>query len=80
VRDFGRLAKELGFSQPVLALAWCLANPNVSTVILGASRVSQLEQNLAASEAAGKLTPEILKKIDDVMGTKPKDADNSDNH
>jgi voltage-dependent potassium channel beta subunit len=80
VRDFGRLAKELGFSQPVLALAWCLANPNVSTVILGASRVSQLEQNLAASDAAEKLTPDILKKIDDVMGTKPEEGDNADNH
>ena len=80
VQDLGRLAKELGFSQPVLALAWCLANPNVSTVILGASRVSQLEQNLAASDAAEKITPEILKRIDDIMGTKPKDADNSDNH
>jgi len=80
VRDFGKLAKELGFSQPVLGLAWCLANPNVSTVILGASRVSQLEQNLAASDAAEKLTPEILHRIDEVMGTKPKEEDNSDNH
>jgi voltage-dependent potassium channel beta subunit len=80
VRSFGRLAKELGFSQSVLALAWCLANPNVSTVILGASRVSQLEENLAASEAAEKLTPEILKRIDEIMGTKPQEGDNADNH
>src|SRR6266478_1325747 len=79
VRSFGRLAKELGFSQSVLALAWCLANPNVSTVILGASRVSQLEENLAASDAAEKLTPEILKRIDEIMGTKPQEGDNVDN-
>jgi aryl-alcohol dehydrogenase-like predicted oxidoreductase len=80
VRGLGRLAKELGLSQSVLAIAWCLANPNVSTVILGASRTSQLEENLAASDVAQTLTPEILARIDDIMGTKPKDADNSDNH
>jgi voltage-dependent potassium channel beta subunit len=80
VRNFGKLAKELGFSQAVLALAWCLANPHVSTVILGASRVSQLEENLTASDAAEKLTPEILKRIDDIMGTKPKDGDDNENH
>jgi voltage-dependent potassium channel beta subunit len=80
VRRFGELAKELGFSQSVLALAWCLANPNVSTTILGASRVSQLEENLTASDAAEKLTPEVLNKIDDIMGTKPKEGENADNH
>jgi aryl-alcohol dehydrogenase-like predicted oxidoreductase len=80
VRNLGKLANELGFSQSVLALAWCLANPHVSTVILGASRVSQLEENVAASAAAEKLTPEILKKIDEIMDTKPKDGANSDNH
>jgi aryl-alcohol dehydrogenase-like predicted oxidoreductase len=47
-------------------------------VILGASRVSQLEENLAASAAAEKLTPEILKKIDEIMDTKPKDGANSE--
>jgi voltage-dependent potassium channel beta subunit len=80
VRGLGGLAKELGLSQSVLALAWCLANPNVSTTILGASRVPQLEENLAASDATEKLTPEILKKIDDIMGTKPKEGENADNH
>jgi aryl-alcohol dehydrogenase-like predicted oxidoreductase len=80
VRNLGKLANELGFSQSVLALAWCLANPHVSTVILGASRVSQLEENLAASAAAEKLSPEILKKIDEIMDTKPKDGANSDDH
>jgi voltage-dependent potassium channel beta subunit len=74
VRNFGKLARELGFSQSVLALAWCLANPHVSTVILGASRASQLEENLAASAAAEKLTPETLKKIDQIMDHKPKNG------
>jgi aryl-alcohol dehydrogenase-like predicted oxidoreductase len=51
----------------------------VSTVILGASKVSQLEENLTASTAAQKLTPEILTRIDEIMGTRPNDPDNSDN-
>ncbi|WP_314105669.1 aldo/keto reductase [uncultured Stenotrophomonas sp.] len=48
VRAFSALAAELGHAPAQLAIAWCLRNPNVSSVILGASRVSQLEQNLGA--------------------------------
>jgi voltage-dependent potassium channel beta subunit len=80
VRNFGKLAAELGLSQSVLAIAWCLKNPNVSTVILGASKVAQLEENLKASEAAAKLTPDILEKIDEILGSKPKKVSNADNH
>ncbi len=80
VRAFGKLASDLGISQSVLAIAWCLKNPHVSTVILGASKVAQLEENLEASEAAAKLTPELLEKIDDLFGNKPKEGSNSDNH
>ena len=64
----------------MLAIAWCLKNPNVSTVILGASKVAQLEENLLASSAAEKLNPELMSQIDEIMGTKPKEASNSDNH
>jgi len=80
VRRFGKLAAELGLPQSVLAIAWCLKNSHVSTVILGASKITQLEQNLQASTAAEKLTPELLTQIDDIMGTKPKEASNADNH
>jgi voltage-dependent potassium channel beta subunit len=80
VRHFGKLAAELGIPQPVLAIAWCLKNPHVSTVILGASKTAQLEQNLQASAAAEKLTPELLIQIDNIMGTKPKETSNADNH
>src|SRR3984893_10568598 len=80
VRRFGRLAGELGLSQSALAIAWCLKNPNVSTVILGASKVAQLEENLLASSAAEKLNPELMSQIDEIMGTKPKEVSNSDNH
>ena len=79
VRRLGESAKKLGLPQSVLAIAWCLKNPHVSTVILGASKVSQLEENLTAATAAEKLTPEILVRIDEIMGTRPKDPDNS-NH
>jgi aryl-alcohol dehydrogenase-like predicted oxidoreductase len=80
VRKLGDFAAKLGLPQSALSIAWCLKNPHVSTVILGASKVKQLEENLTASSAAEKLTPEVLEIIDDIMGTRPKDPDNSDNH
>jgi voltage-dependent potassium channel beta subunit len=80
VRRFGKLAGELGLSQSALAIAWCLKNPNVSTVILGASKVAQLEENLLASAAAEKLSAELMAQIDEIMGTKPKESSNADNH
>jgi voltage-dependent potassium channel beta subunit len=80
VRSFGKLAAELGISQAALAIAWCLKNPHVSTVILGASKVAQLDENLKASAAAEKLTPEVLSKIDDLFGNRPKARSNADNH
>jgi aryl-alcohol dehydrogenase-like predicted oxidoreductase len=49
------------------SLAWCLRNPHVSTVILGASKVAQLTENLRALDAVDKLTPDILKRIDKFM-------------
>ncbi len=55
----------------MLAIAWCLKNPNVSTVILGASRPSQLDENMAALEVADKLTADILQEIEAAVGTKP---------
>ena len=61
------LAKETGLSLVHFSLAWCLKNPNVSTVILGASKVSQLKENLQAMEAVSKITPEIMKRIDEFM-------------
>jgi aryl-alcohol dehydrogenase-like predicted oxidoreductase len=54
-----------------LALAWCLTNPRVSTVILGASRLSQLTDNLAAMARVPDLTPDVLAEIDTIMGNRP---------
>ncbi|MFW5800952.1 MAG: potassium channel beta subunit family protein [Spirochaeta sp.] len=70
-RELKAVADDLGTSRAKLALAWCLKNPNVSTVITGASRVGQVEENLQALEVVPKLTDEIMQKIEDVMQTKP---------
>jgi aryl-alcohol dehydrogenase-like predicted oxidoreductase len=56
---------------PVLALAWCLKNPHVSTVILGASKEAQLKENLHAVEAKDKLTPEVMARIAKVLDNAP---------
>jgi len=61
------LATETGLSLIHFSLAWCLKNPNVSTVILGASKVAQLTENLGALEAMNKLSPDILQRIDAFM-------------
>ncbi len=64
VRQLAGIARELGTTLPCLALAWCLSNPNVSSVILGASRVEQLRENFGALDVVAKLNPEVLKRIE----------------
>ena len=71
VKDLSGIAQELGMSMASLALAWCLKNPNVSTVILGASRVSQLEDNLKTVDIVDKLTDDIMECIEEVLDNKP---------
>lgn len=66
------LASDLDLSLPVLAVAWCLRNPQVSTVILGATKTSQLEENLKASEAIVKLTEDVMARIEDILDNAPK--------
>jgi aryl-alcohol dehydrogenase-like predicted oxidoreductase len=65
------LADKLNTSLAKLAIAWCLKNPNVSTVILGASKVSQLQENLTAMDIIPLLTIEVMDEIDAITGTKP---------
>jgi voltage-dependent potassium channel beta subunit len=58
------IAAELGCTLAQLALAWCAKNPNVSTVITGASRPAQVKENMKAAEVLPKLTAEVMKRID----------------
>ena len=68
VRHLAPIAAELGVSQAQLALAWCLANPHVSTVLLGASRREQLEQNLAALELVPRIDAVLRQRIEQAVG------------
>jgi len=71
VAQLEKIAKKLGLSLPVLAITWCLKNENVSTVMLGASKLSQLEENFKAIEAKAKLTPEVMDEIEKALNNKP---------
>lgn len=71
VRKLSKIANDLGTSMPKLAIAWCLTNPNVSTVILGGSKVNHLEENIDALELVPQLNEEILNSIEEVLGNKP---------
>ncbi len=64
VKKFAELAAGLGVKLPALAIAWCLKNPQVSTVILGASKPEQLVENLTALDAVEKLTPAVMRDLD----------------
>ena len=65
------LAADLGCSMAQMALAWCLKNPNVSTVITGASRREQVVENMKALEVVPKLTSDVLEMIEGILGNKP---------
>ena len=54
-----------------LAIAWCLRNPHVSTVIMGASRVEQVHDNLRALDLLPQLTDDVMAAIEGVLGNKP---------
>ena len=72
VRQLNDLANELGVSLPKLAIAWCAKNPDVSTVILGASKPHHLEETLTSLDVLPLLTPEIQEKIEGILQNKPK--------
>ena len=57
------IAEKLNVSMSNLAIAWCLLNKNVSTVILGASKLTQLEENLKSSEVVGLLDEDIQREL-----------------
>ena len=71
VRQLKSVSDDLGISLPQMAIAWCLKNPNVSTVITGASRVEQVHQNMKALDAVSMLTKDVMGRIDGILGNKP---------
>lgn len=71
VRQLNRIAEQLDLSLAQLGLMWCLKNENVSTVILGASQRSQLEENLTVLNLTDKLTNEVMQSIELVLNNKP---------
>ena len=74
-KNLTKLAQELSLPLPVLAIAWCLKNENVSSVILGASKPAQLTENFMALEAKQRLTSRVMEEIELILGNKPKAAD-----
>lgn len=71
-RDLSALAGDLGLSLPAFALAWCLKNQNVSTVILGASRKDHLLDNLNALSHVSLFTTEVNERVEQILGNKPR--------
>ena len=71
VRKLTIFAKEIGTTMPKLAIAWCLKNENVSTAILGASKVNQLEETLTAIDDVQLLTTEVMENIGGILDNEP---------
>ncbi len=71
IKKLGPIAKELNCSLTQLAIAWCAANENVSTVITGASHPEQIDENMKSMEIVEKLTPEVMEKIERALDNKP---------
>lgn len=71
VKKLADLSKKLGISTAVMSIAWCLKNPQVSTVILGATKKTQLQENLKALDAVPLLTDDVMEKIEKIMNNKP---------
>jgi voltage-dependent potassium channel beta subunit len=72
VKQMMPIAEELGCTMAQLALAWCLKNPNVSTVITGASKARQVDENMDALNVVGKLTDDVMESIEAILNNKPK--------
>ncbi len=71
VEQLKAVAADLNMSLPQLGVAWCLKNPDVSTVILGASKESQLTENLKAIELYHAINDEMLERIESILQNKP---------
>lgn len=75
VEQLRPIAKDLDCTLAQLALAWAVANPNVSTVITGASRPQQVTENMKALEVAKQLTSDVMERIETVLANKPSEPE-----
>lgn len=71
VKQLSTIANDLGCTMAALSIAWCIKNPNVTTAILGATKASQLHDNLTALEALPKLSAEVMDSIEAILQNKP---------
>ncbi|MGM0547201.1 MAG: potassium channel beta subunit family protein [Bacteroidota bacterium] len=71
VKKLGEIADDAAIPMPQFALAWCLKNEDVSTVITGASKPEQVKQNMKTIEVVEKMTPDIMEQIEQVLDNKP---------
>jgi voltage-dependent potassium channel beta subunit len=76
LNDLDKIAKDLGGSLAQLALAWCLKNPNVSTVITGASKAEQVRENMKAVEIYQQMGEDVMERIDEILENKPEGEPN----
>ncbi len=68
VKKLARIARSIEATLPQFAIAWCARNEHVSSVITGASRIEQLQENLKSLEVLPRLTPEIMAEVDKIVG------------
>ena len=73
IRELGVIASDLGCSLAQLAIAWCLKNPNVSTVITGASKKSQVLENMEAQEVGKLLSADVMAQIESILQNQPEE-------
>jgi voltage-dependent potassium channel beta subunit len=73
IKQLAGVADNLGCSTAQLAIAWCLLNPNVSTVITGASKPSQVDENMKAIDFVEKITPDVVETIEEILDNKPEE-------
>lgn len=71
VKQLQPIAADLGCTMAQFAIAWCLKNRNVSTVITGASRPEQVTENMKAIDVADKIDSDMMDRTDKILGNKP---------
>uniref|UniRef100_A0A4W4FTS1 Voltage-gated potassium channel subunit beta-1 n=1 Tax=Electrophorus electricus TaxID=8005 RepID=A0A4W4FTS1_ELEEL len=71
LKELQAIAERLGCTLPQLAIAWCLRNEGVSSVLLGASNTDQLMENIGAIQVLPKLSSSIVHEVDSILGNKP---------